>query len=143
MRGPLPQSQKHRANAPTYANVALPRAGRKGRTPSPPAWLDLGEVGLAWWKWAWRTPQATQWDSSVAPLVARRAALEDQWNGTFKDKNGEEITPPASLMKSVLDLDDRLGLSPKALAMLRWSIVDETPADEGHDADIILLPEAQ
>lgn len=139
MRGPLPQAQKHRTNAPTYANVVLPHGGRKGRVPKPPTWVTLGKAGDAWWKWAWRTPQATQWDASTEPLVARRAALEDQWNRPFYDKDGNETAPPASLMKSILDLDDRLGLSPKALAQLRWVIGDAVSEDEKPDAHVIVL----
>ena len=34
------------------------------------------------------------------------------------------------VMKHMSDLDDRLGLSPKAMAALRWKIVDD-PAETG------------
>lgn len=139
MRGPLPQSQKLRTNTPTYANVVLPGGGRKGRVPKPPTWVKLGDPGLAWWRWAWRTPQATQWDASAEPLVARRAGLEDQLWETHYDKDGNEVPPTGSLLKAILDLDDRLGLSPKALAQLRWVIDDGSSQDEKDDAEVIDL----
>jgi hypothetical protein len=103
--------------------------------------MKLGEAGLGWWKWAWRTPQSTMWDESSAPLVARRAQLEDELLVARRDKDGNPLPPPGSLLKAVLDLDDRLGLSPKALLQLRWRIEDIDAGEQGSDGgDLIVLP---
>jgi hypothetical protein len=36
---------------------------------------------------------------------------------------------PAALLAEVRQMEDRLGLSPMAILRLRWTIVDELPAD--------------
>lgn len=121
MRGPLPNPNgRSRARAKsTYEQNALPAAGRKGAVPKPPDWVTLGEAGMAWWRWAWKTPQAVKWSKADYPLIARRASMEDAFYALTDEP------PSASLMKAMLDMEDRLGLSPKALAQLRWVIVDD------------------
>src|SRR5689334_13970589 len=75
MPGPLPNPQARRRNVPTISGTDLPADGRKGRLPKCP--IELGEAGDAWWRWAWRLPQATRWDDGALYFVARRALLED------------------------------------------------------------------
>ena len=48
----------------------------------------------------------------MANVVARRAAVEDRLT--------EDFSP--AWCRIATDLDDRLGLTPKGLAQLRWSI---------------------
>ncbi|HET7588609.1 MAG TPA: hypothetical protein VFK14_00265 [Solirubrobacterales bacterium] len=76
-RGPLPNKKKRRTNAATIPTTELPASGRKGRAPNVPTAYELGAAGLAWWKWAWRLPQAMAWDSGALYVIARRASLED------------------------------------------------------------------
>ena len=52
---------------------------------------------------------------SFAKLVQRIAAL---------------ATGRLQIMREMREIDDRLGLTPKGLAALRWKIVDDTPKDE-------------
>lgn len=121
--GPLPTADRVRRNKPTIPTTKLPAAGRQGDPPEPPAHVTLGERGLDWWGWAWRTPQACAWDDGSLFTVARRALLEDVLAGA------DWSTPDGrGVLKEARELDDRLGLSPKGLAALRWSIVDEEPA---------------
>lgn len=83
--------------------------------------MKLGPAGRAWWRWAWSTPSASQWDVATDVVaVARRAMLEDR----LADREA-----PASLFSSALQLDDRLGLSPKARATLRWRVAGEVRAE--------------
>ena len=123
-RGPLPDPNARRTNAPTIPTTSLPQSGRTGRAPALPAWVKLGTAGRAWWAWAWKTPQACAWGTGVGmeSIVARRAALEDMLGGE---------TAALPLMKEMREIDDRLGLTPKGMANLRWKIVaDEAPAVE-------------
>lgn len=124
----------------------LPAAGRSGSVPECP--LSLGDAGGVWWKWAWKTPQASRWDDGSLYFVARRARLEDhaaaldfedgldladllagvanveatkrvEWAlSTLKRSASGEV----SLFKEMRELDNRLGLNPKGLADLRWSV---------------------
>src|SRR5689334_856280 len=120
MPGPLPNPQARRRNAPTISSTDLPREGRRGAAPKCP--YPLGDAGRAWWAWAWALPQATRWDVGSLYFVARRASLEDL--------NAEEFKAP--VQKEMRELDNRLGLNPKAMADLRWRVADG--AEEGKPA---------
>lgn len=124
-RGPLPSPTRRRTNAPTIPTTVLPAAGRKGSIPKVPAHVVLGDAGRAWWRWAWRTPQAAGWDAGALMAVARRAWLEDQLAAVSADKAG-------ALAGQMLRLDHQFGLTPKAMADLRWTIERaEKPAAAG------------
>jgi len=114
-RGFLPTGEAvHRGK--TLPTTQLPAAGRTD--PPPPCPYQLGAAGAAWWSWAWRTSQAAGWSDGDAYFVARRGRLED-----------EEQTQP--VVREMREMDDRLGLTPKGLAALRWKIVpDEVPKVE-------------
>jgi len=118
MPGPLPAKIRRRTNKPSIPTTSLPSRGRKGRPPRSP--YELGELAQVWWRWAWRTPQACAWSTGDLYVVARRALLEDL---LVEDAGGA----PA---REARQLDDRLGLTPKGLAQLRWVIVDETLAEQ-------------
>lgn len=124
MRGPLPNPDRRRRNAPTIPTTELPAGGYRGTMPSSP--YRLGVRGRAWWKWAWRTPQAAAWGESARYVVARRALLED----LLKD----EVLAPEKALREMRELDDRLGLTPKSMEQLRWKIVvDAVDDDEDRD----------
>lgn len=152
MPGPLPEPNRRRRNAPTIPTTKLPAAGRAGRVPSAPSWCELAKAGKAWWAWAWKTPQAAAWSVGDEPMIARRAALEDDLAALAAVESldladvleqddarrlRDVITRLAALatgrlqiMREMRELDDRLGLTPKGLAALRWTIVaPERPAD--------------
>lgn len=123
-----------------------------GPTPRVPKGVTFGEAGRAWWKWAWSTPQAAAWDPGVIYVLCRRAALEDDLATTaqvesldFLDVLEEEraaqvrltigrlaslATGRIAIMREMRELDDRLGLTPKALAQLRWTIVESSERQE-------------
>lgn len=151
MPGPLPDPNAQRRNAPTIPTTTLPQAGRTD--PAPPCPLALGPAGASWWKWAWTTPQAAGWSHGDAYFVAHRAALEDDVRAMeSQDFDVAELlgvednavvrrlnemfrrmkslaAGKVSITKTMTDMDDRLGLTPKGMAALRWKIVaDEEPA---------------
>lgn len=150
-RGALPDPKHRHRNAPTIPTTDLPRSGRSTKVPRPPSWIRLDKAGKAWWRWAWSTPQACAW-SEVAHIdtVARRASLEDDvartaevegldlsealdeetWEALRKliGRLSSMATSKLNLFKEMRELDDRLGLSPKGMAALRWTII-ESPAE--------------
>lgn len=149
-RGPLPDENRVRRNAPTIPTTQLPASGRKGPAPTPPVGAGLGAAGKRWWKWAWSTPQAAAWASGHEGVVARRASLEDDLAALadvqsldLADVLDEEAarfrstvqrlaalaTGRLAILREMRELDDRLGLTPKAMAALRWTIA--APAAEG------------
>lgn len=116
-RGPLPDPNHRHRGAPAIPTTSLPASGRGRPAPEVPQPATLGRNGMAWWSWAWSTPQAAAWDDGSHMTLARRAALED-------------IEPTLAVMKEMRELDDRYGLTPKGLAALRWKIVDDAPAEQ-------------
>jgi hypothetical protein len=159
MPGPLPNPAARRRNAPTIPTNNLPAGGRLDDTGKaakiPRCPYALGKAGKAWWRWAWRLPQAAAWDDGSHYALARRAQLEDEMAALDRvDTNIGEVlglndeqelneqlewilrklqsraTGSVALMREMRELDKRFGLDPKALAELRWTIVptaDEAP----------------
>lgn len=147
MPGPLPDPTAQRRNKPTIPTTSLPVAGRHGKPPKCP--LELGPAGAAWWRWAWSTPQAAGWSDGDVYFVAHRAALEDDVRvleaqdfdvAVLVEVDESPVTQrlnamfrcmkalaagKVSLTKTMTDMDDRLGLTPKGMAALRWKIVEE------------------
>lgn len=161
-RGPLPSGNARRRNAPTIPTTSLPASGRAESTPDVPANYELGEAGLRWWRWAWRTPQAAAWDDGAVFFVARRAQLEDEM-AALRLVDSDELADvlrvtddrerrdalewlirqlkgmvggSTTLMREMRELDNRLGLNPKALAELRWTIVDDAPKEQKPTGDV-------
>src|SRR5688500_6144370 len=110
MPGPLPTAGRRRKNAPTFPATRLPVSGFRGRMPDPPKTVVLGEAGQAWWRWAWRTPQAAAWNAGHRWNVARRAQLEDVWAEQVKVG-----AATAAMASAMMMLEHRLGLTPKGM----------------------------
>lgn len=153
-RGPLPKpdGQRRRRNAPTIPTTALPLGGATSSPPKVPSFVPLGDAGKAFYRWAWRTPQAAAWHAGMALVVARRAQLEDDLAAlaavegldltdlepTERGDNLADLikrvaalaTGRVQVLRLMLDLDRQLGLTPKAQADLRWSIDADSAAAE-------------
>lgn len=111
--GPAPNPHARRRNArPAFRR--LPAAGRD--TP-PPAWplggrASKGELEL--WAELWRSPQAVAWEElGWVRTVARYARI------TIAAERPRAI---AAVMSEARQLEDRLGLNPKAMRSLGWEI---------------------
>lgn len=151
MPGPLPKSDRRRRNAPTIPTTSLSVKGRQTPPPDIPEWCELATAGQAWWAWAWATPQALAWGTEVGmeAWVARRASLEDDlaaldsidgldWSEVLDAEDATELraavqrvaamaTGRLAVLREMREMDDRLGLSPKGMAQLRWTIVSDEP----------------
>lgn len=152
MPGPLPDPKRRRRNAPTIPTTNLPIGGRTGAIPRPPKWVQLGAAGLGWWKWAWRTPQACAWGPGHEGTVARRATLEDDLAAVaaiegldlIEVLSAEDMAEVRCIVRSlaglvsgrlaicreIRELDDRLGLTPKGFAALRFAYVAPPPVED-------------
>jgi hypothetical protein len=146
-RGPLPDPNHRRRNKATIPTTRLPASGRPGTPPRLPSWVTLGRTGAAWWKWAWKTPQAAGWATGDESVVARRASLEDDLAalghvdsldaldvlGAENMRQVREVigrlaalaTGRIAVYREMRELDNLLGLTPKGMAALRWTIVDD------------------
>ncbi len=102
--------------------TVLPVEGRKGRAPALPALRVWDDEDRAYWRALWRKPQAVVWErEGHVEFVARLLALRHD----FVHGDGAA----AALSGEMRQLEDRLGLNPKALMGLRWRIVaDEVAA---------------
>ncbi len=131
---PKPAATRRRRNAPTIPTTNLPAGGFTGRSPRCP--YTLGDAGKGWWKWAWRTPSAAAWGPGDTFAIARRATLEDDLAALPLPpiNSAEDLdlfkaisTARTRTQRLAGDLDKRLGLDPKAIPELRWSLVEDEP----------------
>jgi hypothetical protein len=124
---PAPEASRRRRNHTPAARL-LPAAGRPG--PPPPWPLQVGvdhppEAQL--WAELWASPQAVAWADMGAGL-ARVVARYVRW--TVAAEVGIPADVATSALAELRQLEDRLGLTPMALARLRWDIVaDPTPTE--------------
>lgn len=104
--------------------IELPLEGYQGPIPDWPL-VEGSAAELQRWETVWRTAQAAQWvrmhiDLTVARYV--RLVL------TVEAETANNIAT-AQTLNTVTALEDRLGLSPKALQNLAWKIVDDEVAE--------------
>lgn len=123
MRGPLPEDDaiRQRRNKPTIPTTNLPVSGYRGDFPEPPEGMpdDL----VAAYVELWRSPMGAAWIEEDAELVVelvwtRRAVRSVLERGEF---------PPGTATGRISGIEDKLGLSPKSRAAMRWRIVDDPP----------------
>lgn len=122
--GPAPNPNARRRNArPAFRR--LPAAGRRG---DPPAWpltgrLSRAELGL--WQQLWSSPQSIAWEEmGWVRIVARYTRIT---------LAAEKPHAQGVVMSEARQLEDRLGLNPKAMRSLGWEIAADT--DQGADGD--------
>src|SRR5690606_4166124 len=97
----------------------LPAEGRKGDPPDWPLPDEPTLYELDTWRYLWATPQAVAWER-MGPGVLREVARYCRL--LVRCENPNSI---AALHAQALALADRLGLSPKAMRLLLWQIVDD------------------
>jgi hypothetical protein len=99
----------------------------KGRPGDPPRWpLDKQHpVEVDVWRQLWATPQAVAWEKlSWTRTVARycRAVVLAEVS----------VSPP--LLAQVTAMEDRLGLTPKAMRLLMWQIAPDEVAERREES---------
>lgn len=104
----------------------LPAEGRKG---DPPSWPLDGRQSAAEkraWTDLWATPQAVAWERlGWARTVARYCRFMLQ---------AESPSASPALLAQVTAMEDRLGLTPKAMRLLLWEIVRDEVAEQRQQA---------
>lgn len=120
---PKPDSQRARTNAPQFDWVRLPASGNPKPVPAIPFgnWLPQS---VAWWERHWSHPCAMMWRDDD-PCHERLLAFADILHR-------ERRMHSAQVLTELRQLEDRLGLNPKARLQLRWMIVD----DEGQPTEL-------
>lgn len=129
--GPAPNPNARRRNArPAFRR--LPAAGRRGDVPEWP----LGRSTKAerdLWAQLWASPQAAAWEElGWIRTVARYARIAVA---------AEARDATAAVMSEARQLEDRLGLNPRAMRSLGWEInADAAQESDGdRDADVVDL----
>ncbi len=109
MPGPAPNPDARRRNA----RVGVVKLPAEGRTAPAPAWPFSGETPQIWAD-LWRKPQAVMWEQQqIVHVVARYVLTLD--------------TP--ALWPETRQLEDRLGLNPKAMRALLWEVASDEVAE--------------
>ena len=113
-----PKPDAARRNARAGVEM-LPAGGRQGDTPEwPLELLSSDEAHL--WKDLWSTPQAVAWERhGWTRVVARYCRIAILAEAMDKDALSE-----------ARQLEDRLGLTPKAMRMLMWQVATDEVADK-------------
>lgn len=120
MPGPPPKVDPVRRNARS-GPLRLPAEGRKGDPPPFPLFTETLAEEAAWAQ-LWATPQAVAWERlgwtrTVARYCRIMVAAEQP-----------EASP--SVMAQATALEDRLGLTPKAMRMLLWEVVSDEVTEQ-------------
>lgn len=118
--GPKPNpSAKHSRHANDPRPITyLPPDGCTDDPPPLPMGRAWTEAEADHFDRLWRSPQAEVWDESVMPVVA---ALVVATSATLSGNR-----PSAQLVGELRALASELGLTPSAMARLRW-VIDEPP----------------
>ena len=101
--------------------LSLPSEGYQGAIPAWPLVDAPTEAEEVLWGRVWRSPQAAAWarlDWHVP--VARYVRLLNAVNEDFTN---------ASLHGQITQLEDRLGLTPKAMRLMLWEVVEDEIAE--------------
>jgi hypothetical protein len=122
---PAPKINPVRRNS-RVGPLQLPAEGRKG---APPAWPLDGKPNAQIqriWRQLWATPQAVAWQRlGWTRVVARYARVALAAEVLDKDALAE-----------ARHLEDRLGLTPKAMRTLLWEIVVDEVKEHREASDV-------
>ncbi len=121
MPGPPPKFDPVRRNARSGPQK-LPVEGRKGDVPAWPLPGDPSEHEAAAWVDLWRCPQAVAWERlGWTRTVARYCRVMVA---------AEQPESSAALLAQAVALEDRLGLTPKAMRLLLWEIASDEVSEQ-------------
>lgn len=116
-----PDNERRNRVPPVFSWTTLPLDGRSGPAPELPEGREWPSATRSAWETMWRKPQATQWDEDGSSL--------HRWAWLHADltlgKGGA-----ASLSSEMRQIEDRHGLSPKAMLQLKWRIGTDEATDK-------------
>lgn len=123
-----PKDNPIRRNA-RVGPTLLPAGGRRGDPPQwpLPGWPTADEQ-IAW-HGLWHTPQAAAWENlgdGCVRTVARYCRMMVA---------AEAPKASASLLAQVSNLEDKLGLTPKAMRMLLWQVAPDEVTEKRDEQD--------
>lgn len=129
MPGPPPNPNARRKNArPSFRR--LPAAGREGPPPTWPLSTKATKAEAELWDQLWASPQAVAWEElGCVRTVARYARV------VIKAEAPRAI---GVVMQEARQLEDLLGLNPKAMKSLGWEVTTEAPSEDRDDAVVDL-----
>ena len=121
--GRPPSENPVRRNA-RVGPLVLPAEGRRGLAPNWPLAGGASSAEATLWAELWATPQAVAWEQHgwtrvVARYVRCALAAEDL------EKNA---------LAEARQLEDRLGLTPKAMRLLLWTVAPDEVAEKRQEA---------
>lgn len=117
----VPKFEPARRNA-RVGVLWLPAKGRQGDPPPWPLPSGRSAAEKAAWIQLWRTPQAHAWELlGWTRTVGRYCRLMCR---------AEELDSYAALHAQATALEDRLGLTPKAMRLLLWQIAPDEVAEK-------------
>lgn len=113
--GPAGSLNPKRSN-PRVGLLTLPAGGRQGPAPEWPLPDPPDSYEMSTWEQLWTSPQAVAWDHlGWTRVVARYARIL-----AFAEQNAS-----APAWGEARQLEDRLGLTPKAMRMLLWVVAED------------------
>lgn len=116
---PMPPKENPARRNARVGPVVLPAEGRTGDIPMWPLTMATS-AEMELWHQLWRTPQAVMWERfGWTRVVARYARYVIAAEALNKDAMGE-----------ARQLEDRLGLSPKAMRLLLWTVAADEVAEK-------------
>jgi hypothetical protein len=108
--------------------VKLPAEGRQG---DPPPWPLPGRATVTegrGWAALWSTPQAVAWERlGWTRTVARLCRVMVM---------AEKRDASPALLAQVTALEDRLGLTPKAMRLLLWEVASDEVTEQREATDV-------
>jgi hypothetical protein len=112
----VPKTNPVRRNA-RVGPLLLPASGRSGPTPRWPLPGRVDPFELAAWTQLWTTPQAVAWENlGWTRTVARYCRVMVA---------AERPDATGTLLSQATMMEDRLGLTPRAMRMLLWQIAPD------------------
>lgn len=98
----------------------LPKGGRTGAAPRWPLSVPATDEEKKAWRDLWRTPQAVIWEQQEwTRFVARYCRIMVE---------AEQPNAKYQVRAEARQMEDKLGLTPKAMRMLMWEVVEDEMA---------------
>lgn len=108
--------------------IKLPAEGRQGDVPTWPLPGKTTAAEREAWAQLWRTPQAVAWERlGWTRTVARYCRVMVAC---------EKRDATAAMLAQATALEDRLGLTPKAMRLLLWEIVSDEVTEQRQASDV-------